>query len=85
MLTLHKLKIYRQFGGDLDGWARTSSSAEKSMMGDEDWFLIDELRQGLSIVLSGHASLEFAQTVERRLLALTEDESTREAIRSLAK
>ena len=85
MLTLEKLKIYRRFGGDIDGWARASSPGETSGMTDEDWSLIDELRQGMSIVSSGQASEDFAKSVERRLLASAADEWVRQELRELVK
>ena len=85
MLALDKLRIYRRFGGDIDGWARTHGRGDTSGMTDDDWSLIDELRQGLRIVSSGQASAEFASSVERRLLASTADDRTREQLRELAK
>jgi hypothetical protein len=85
MLTPEKLRIYRRFGGDIDGWARASGLGDSSGMTDDDWSLIDELRQGLRIVSSGQASVEFASSVERRLLAATADDRTREQLRELAK
>jgi len=85
MLTLEKLRLYHRFGGDIDGWARASAPSDSSGMTDEDWSLIDELRQGLRIVSSGRASAEFASSVERRLLAATADAPTREQLRELAK
>jgi hypothetical protein len=85
MLTLEKLRTYRRFGGDIDGWARTHGRGDTSGITDDDWSLIDELRQGLRIVSSGQASVEFASYVERRLLASTADDQTREQLRELAK
>jgi len=85
MLTLEKLRIYRRFGGDIDGWARTRGRGDGSGMTDDDWSLIEELRQGLRIVSSGQASAEFAGSVERRLLASTADDQTRQELRGLAK
>ena len=83
MLTLQKLKIYRQFGGDIDGWARWSDH-DTSGMTDNDWSLIDELRQGLLLVASGRAAPEFQRSVEQRLLSVTPDEPTREMLRILS-
>ncbi len=83
MLTFEKLKVYRSFGGDIDGWARSSRAGDTSGITDDDWFLIDELRQGLSLVSLGRASPEFGASVEQRLVASTADEQTREALREL--
>jgi hypothetical protein len=82
MLTLEKLKVYRQFGGDIDGWARWSAR-DSSGMTDDDWSLIDELRQGLLLIESGQAAPEFQRSVEQRLLSVTPDKPSREMLRRL--
>lgn len=81
MLTLEKLSVYRRFNGDIDAWARTSGPADPSGMTDGDWYLVDELRQALGMVASGLAAPEFTASVERRLIASTPDEQTRQALR----
>ncbi|HYE36449.1 hypothetical protein [Methylocaldum sp.] len=83
MLTLEKLKIYQQFNGDIDGWARSARPHDSSGMTDADWYLIDELLGSLHIIASGSASSQFAETVERKLRAAAADKSTREALRKL--
>jgi hypothetical protein len=82
VLTLDKLKTYHRFHGDIDGFVR-SRDDEQSGITDEDWQLIDELRQALFVVKSGQASPEFAASVEQRLLSVTADEATRTAVREL--
>ncbi len=83
MLTLDKLDLYQAFDGDIDGWARSSHSGGEASMTDEDWHLIDELRQGLSLVASGRASKAFVAQFEQRLHAVTADEATRARLRAL--
>ena len=85
MLTLEKLNIYNYFGGDIDGWARTSKKNNSSGMTDEDWTLIDKLIQGLFLVSTGAASAEYATSIEHLLLSATEDEKTRQELRKMAK
>lgn len=82
MLTLDKLEIYRRFNGDIDGYSR-SSMDDRSGITDEDWRLIDELRQALFLVRSGQAAAEFAASVEHRLSYVAADEGTRQALREL--
>lgn len=84
MLTVDKLKIYEQFDGDIDGWARASRGQATSGMTDADWYLIDELLMGLATVKTGVASLSYAQQVEQRLLASTSDQATRSILHALA-
>ena len=83
MLTLDKLNIYRRFGGDLDGWARTANGHDASGITDADWLLIEELRQGLALIAAGQASQTFTAALESRLLRTTADEATRQALRAL--
>ena len=54
MLTLDKLKMYRRFDGDIDGYSR-SRVDDQSGITDEEWHAIDELRQALFLVQSGQA------------------------------
>ena len=85
MLTLDKLRVYQRFDGDLEGWARTTGGRDDSGMRDEDWFLIDALLQGLTLVASGHATQPFATALEQRLLDADTDAVTRQALRALAR
>jgi hypothetical protein len=84
MLTVDKLRIYEQFDGDIDGWARASRGQATTCMTDEDWYLIDELLMGLATVKTGAASPSYAQQVEQRLLASTSDQATRSILHALA-
>lgn len=49
MITKEKLTVYRKYNGDLDLWARIGASKEKSIMSDDDWYLIDSLIQDVII------------------------------------
>jgi len=82
MLTLDKVKMYRRFDGDIDGFAR-SSVDDSSGITDEDWHVIDELRQALFLVQSGQATPEFAASVEQRLSSVAADDATQRALRAL--
>ena len=84
MLTLDKLKMYRRFNGDIDGYSR-SRVDDQSGITDEDWNAIDELRQALFLVQSGQASPEFAASVEQRLSSVAPDEAARQALRELVR
>jgi hypothetical protein len=80
MLTLDKLKVYQRFDGDIDGWARAANVGDDSGITDGDWFLIDELRQGLALIATGQASQAFTASLESRLLDTTADGATRQAL-----
>ncbi|MDO9198489.1 hypothetical protein [Rhodoferax sp.] len=84
MLTVDKLRIYEQFDGDIDAWARASRGQATTGMTDEHWYLIDELLMGLATVKTGVASPSYAQQLEQRLLASTSDQATRGILHALA-
>jgi hypothetical protein len=85
MITREKLRIYETSGGDTDGFARASNLSERLSITDEDWRLIEELRQGLSIVQSGLASADFEARVRARTVDVAQDEHVRERLFQLAK
>lgn len=73
MITREKLRIYEKFGGDIDGWARTSQLSERSIT-DQDWHSIDEVLQSLLIVQSGLASADFEAQARARTVDIAQDE-----------
>jgi hypothetical protein len=60
----------------------SSKDDGNSNMTDDDWGLINELIMGLTVVVKGFASPDFALQVERKLLASTVDEATRDLLRA---
>ena len=84
MLTVDKVKIYHRFDGDIDGYSR-SRTVDQSGITDEDWRLIDELRQALFLIRSGRAALDFAVSVELRLASAAPDPAARKALRDLVR
>jgi hypothetical protein len=84
MLTVAKLDIYRQYGGDIDGWARHARDALRAGIDDTDWALIDDLLLGLDLVARGEASLSYAQALEHRIAEVCADADTRAPLRALA-
>jgi hypothetical protein len=84
MITLEKLKVYRMFSGDIDGFARTYRGEHPSGITDADWSHIDSFCQALSLVSAGRATDEFAASVEQKLVATTDSEQTRQELRELS-
>jgi len=82
MITLEKLRIYEKFGGDIDGFSRSKLSESIT---DQDWHLIGELLQGLSIVQSGLASADFESRVRARTVEVAEDEDVCERLFQLSR
>lgn len=84
MLTLAKIQTYERFRGDIDAYSRSRGRGDSSGMTDQDWSLIDRLRQAIYLVASGQAADAFRVKTEQELQAVTADEPTREALRILA-
>ncbi|MCO5935667.1 hypothetical protein NAF17_08945 [Mucilaginibacter sp. RB4R14] len=64
MITLDKLKIYKNYGGDVDGWIRMNANSKD--ITDEDWYLILSLLQDLFIVKSGLAAEAFILKLDNK-------------------
>ncbi len=80
MLTLAKIRVYRKYGGDMDGWARTKNPDDCSLITDDEWLLIDSLVQKLTLVKNGKASPAYAKRISVELHRRVESE---EAINEL--
>jgi hypothetical protein len=81
MLTLEKVQTYERFRGDIDGYARARGGGDTSGITDDDWSLIDRLRQAIYLVVSRQAADSFRVQTEQELLTVTADEQAREALR----
>jgi len=84
MLTIEKLRTYKRFGGDIDGFTRSHGRGDSSGITDADWQEIDELRTALHITFSGKATPEFASQVERRLAEAAPESEAQRELRQLA-
>lgn len=80
MITLDMVELYKKYGGDIDGWARTAGIDEKSVMTDADWYEIDAFVHEYGLVKSGLASARYAEKLHHRMSAAVSDE---EALRGL--
>lgn len=70
-LTREKFALYQHFGGDLD--ARTRAAPDtRTLLSDEEWAMIDDLRMQIAVVRAGRASEAFATTVQQRLDAVAD-------------
>ena len=82
MITSEHLRIYEQFGGDCDAYARSRLTIR---IADHDWRSIEELLQRLRIVLAGLASAEFEERTQRIVADETENEDVCKRLLELAK
>lgn len=67
MITEEKLRIWRAYGGDPDGWARHATPAEKRAMSGANWSEIAELLQQLTQLARGLASPDYADRIRAAL------------------
>jgi hypothetical protein len=84
MITREKLRVYENYDGDIDAWARASKLSELAIT-DQDWCLIGEILQSLHIVQSGLASVEFEAQARARALHASQDEYVCKRFFELAK
>jgi hypothetical protein len=80
MLTVEKIRVYRKYGGDMDGLARAKKPDDSSLITNEEWFLIDSLVQKLFLIKSGKASQAYAERISVEVRQRVENE---EVIREL--
>ena len=84
MITEDKIKIYNQYDGDIDSWARSGSKKEKLIMTDEDWYVIDGLIQDLFMVKKGLVSSVFSENLNVKLKETCDNDSTVNQLKRLA-
>ena len=83
MITIEKLKVYKNYDGDIDSWARSARKHEKAAIDNREWYLIDRLIQDLKLIDKGLAADSYANEVNIRLSDNC-DKETIELIRALA-
>lgn len=84
MITIDKVRIYQRFNGNIDGWARVGTKEEKSIMSDNDWFLIEGFITDIKLVKTGFASDTFVNTMNEKLKKNCDKEETVKALEEIA-
>ena len=83
MITIDKIKIYKQYNGDIDGLARVGTKEEKSTMNDNDWFLIEGFIWDINFVKKGLASDTLMNSINERLKENCDSEETSQAVKEI--
>ena len=83
MITSEKVRLYKKYHGDIDGWARMASNNEKSMMCDADWYEIDSFVHEYGLIKSGLASARYAEKLNNRMNAAVSDSEALTALKAL--
>ena len=73
MITPEKLRIYKRYGGDIDGIARVGSAKEKQVISDSDWQDIDMVLQDFAFKKKGIIGETYRIDMERRFKELIPD------------
>ncbi|WP_316798406.1 hypothetical protein [Pedobacter frigidisoli] len=69
MITEEKIRIYKYYKGDIDGWARLGTPEQKSEMIDQDWLMIEDLIQSIRLFRKGRASENYIESVYGKAIA----------------
>lgn len=80
MITQEKLAIYEHFVGDIDGFARIATVAQKQTINSDDWNLIDACIQDVKLVSKGLAAHSFLEIVRDKC----DNELTYQTLKKLA-
>ena len=83
MINKEKMAVYQKYAGDMDGWARMASVAEKALISDADWYEINSFIQDYSLVKKGLASQRYADKLDARIEAATPSPEDRQALKAL--
>jgi hypothetical protein len=81
MITFEQLKVYSKFGGDGDMIARIGNQ----LLTGEEWILITNLLQDLTIINNGYASEDFIAQLNRKLSEGFDNNETIKFLKTLAK
>ncbi|MES2621914.1 MAG: hypothetical protein V4615_13775 [Bacteroidota bacterium] len=66
-MTQEKIKHYFKYGGDVDGYVRFNGDIPTILFEEEDWALIDNLRQDFYLINNNLVSKEFMHEAEIRV------------------
>ena len=83
LINIEKLEVFQKYTGDIDGWARMASVAEKAVISNSDWYEIDSFIQDYSLVKKGLASQRYADKLDARIEAATPSPEDRQALKAL--
>jgi hypothetical protein len=53
MITLHKIKIFDRYGGNIDGLLRVGRDQEKMLFDNNDWSMLASFYQDIVLIKSG--------------------------------
>ncbi|AUD03538.1 hypothetical protein [Spirosoma pollinicola] len=78
LITIGRLKLYHEYSGDGDGFARVGHPDEKTVFGSmqsQIWSAIEGAIQGVELIAEGLVSNEYAAKTLQKLRESCDDES----------
>ena len=75
MINKQKIKIFKKYNGDIDGFSRFGKKKEKNIISDEEWNVIDNVLQDLKMIKNGLCSTDYKNKTEEILNQKFEKES----------
>lgn len=79
MITIEHIRIFKSYGGDIDGWARIKKRCD--IMTDDIWFEIEGILQNLTLIKNQVASEGFTtQTLQHMKTACESQEVEQELV-----
>jgi Spy/CpxP family protein refolding chaperone len=85
MITVAKIKVYQRFAGDIDGFARGGTPAEKGAITGEEWSQIEQLLQRLSLMKNMPVADSYRSETTQLLSASVSDEAALAELNKLAR
>ena len=82
-ITAEKLRIFRRYDGQIDDWVRVRDRREHSIMSDQDWSDIEELRHRLWLQEHEPCALEFLARTAWLIEEKVPDDRAKELLREL--
>ena len=83
MITSEKLKVYKKYFGNTEGWDRFGKSEDKEVLGNYEWVLIDRLINRLELAEKGLVSDGFNLQTMKDLKRVCDNEKTEQELREL--
>lgn len=78
IITIDKLKLYNDFGGDIDGFSRTNSKKNKEVFGDDSdnaWATISNKLQDIELISKRLASQKYTEKTFQELNEICDTQS----------
>lgn len=84
MVNLKNIEIFKTYQGDGDGFVRSATVEEKSIMSYNEWSFVDNIIQDLKLIENDLASQTYLNVVNQRLRENCDSEETIQELKKIA-